>query len=73
MGKAWIGLAIGLVTTVIAGAASAKTERLVSREQALALARPTWGTFGIRSISGRTVGATRTRLQQCRRLSERRA
>ncbi len=46
MGKAWIGLAIGLVTTVIAGAASAKTERLVSREQALALARPTWGHSG---------------------------
>lgn len=46
MGKAWIGLAIGLVTMVIAGAASAKTERLVSREQALALARPTWGHSG---------------------------
>ena len=46
MGKAWIGLAIGLVTAVIAGTASAKTERLVSREQALALARPTWGHSG---------------------------
>ena len=46
MGKAWIGLAIGLVTAVIAGTASAKTERLVSREKALALARPTWGHSG---------------------------
>ena len=43
MTKAWIGLAVALATMAIAGAAHASTEPLVSRQQALAIARPTWG------------------------------
>ncbi len=42
--KAWVGLAVGLTAAILAGPAEAKTDRLVSREVALSLARPSWGS-----------------------------
>jgi Flp pilus assembly protein TadD len=46
MAKAWVGLLVGATAVLLAGQALAKTDRLVSREEALALLRPSWGHSG---------------------------